>query len=56
MGLFSRKGNTLLYQENQETVWIAPWGQNGLRIRSNLVGPAAGAARAAGRFFAGGSD
>jgi alpha-D-xyloside xylohydrolase len=38
MGLFSREGNTLLYQENQETVWIAPWGENGLRIRSNLAG------------------
>ncbi len=38
MGLFSRKGNTLIFQENQETVWLQPWGVNGLRLRANLAG------------------
>jgi alpha-D-xyloside xylohydrolase len=38
MGLFSREGNTLIYQENQERIWLQPWGENGLRIRANLVG------------------
>jgi alpha-D-xyloside xylohydrolase len=38
MGLFSREGNTLIYQENQEKVWFQPWGKNGLRIQANLVG------------------
>jgi alpha-D-xyloside xylohydrolase len=38
MGLFSREGNALIYQENQEKVWLQPWGENGLRIRANLAG------------------
>jgi alpha-D-xyloside xylohydrolase len=38
MGLFSREGNTLIYQENQEKIWLQPWGNNGLRIQANLVG------------------
>ncbi|HET9914888.1 MAG TPA: glycoside hydrolase family 31 protein [Anaerolineales bacterium] len=38
MGYFSREGNTLIWQENQQKVWIRPWGTNGLRVRANLVG------------------
>src|ERR1041385_2026894 len=38
MGLFSQEGLTLVWQENQQKVWLQPWGKNGLRCQSNLVG------------------
>ena len=38
MGHFSRDGNTLVWQENQQRLWLQPWGENGLRIQANLAG------------------
>ena len=38
MGHFSRDGQTLIWQENQETVWLQPWGRNGLRVQANVTG------------------
>ncbi len=38
MGYFSREGNTLVWQENQQKLWLQSWGENGLRVRANLSG------------------
>ena len=38
MGRFSRDGQVLIWQENQQRVWLQPWGINGLRCQANLVG------------------
>lgn len=38
MGQFFREGQILIWQENQQKVWLQPWGKNGLRCQSNLVG------------------
>jgi alpha-D-xyloside xylohydrolase len=38
MGYFSREGEMLIWQENQQKVWLQPWGENGLRCQANLVG------------------
>ena len=38
MGQFSRDGSVLLWQENQHTVWVQPWGKDGLRVQANLAG------------------
>jgi alpha-D-xyloside xylohydrolase len=37
MGHFSREGNILIWQENQQKVWLQSWGKNGLRCQANLV-------------------
>ena len=38
MGYFLREGNDLVWQENQEKLWLQPWGENGLRVQANLAG------------------
>lgn len=38
MGYFFREGNTLGWQENQQKLWVRPWGENGLRVQANLAG------------------
>jgi len=38
MGYFFREGNTLGWQENQQKLWLRPWGKNGLRVQANLAG------------------
>src|SRR6266542_4046369 len=38
MGHFSREDNTLVWQENQQKLWLQPWGENGLRVQANLAG------------------
>ncbi|HEX2907763.1 MAG TPA: TIM-barrel domain-containing protein, partial [Phototrophicaceae bacterium] len=38
MGYFIREGDLLIWQENQQKVWLQPWGENGLRCQANLVG------------------
>lgn len=38
MGYFSREDDTLVWQENQQKVWIRPWGANALRVQANLAG------------------
>jgi len=38
MGRFLRDGNTLIWQERQQKIWIQPWGANGLRVQANLSG------------------
>jgi alpha-D-xyloside xylohydrolase len=38
MGRFLRDGDFLLWQENQERLWIRPWGRDGLRVQVNLAG------------------
>jgi alpha-D-xyloside xylohydrolase len=38
MGYFYRQDNTLCWQENQQKLWIRPWGENGLRVQANLAG------------------
>ena len=38
MGHFSREGDTLVWQENQQRLWLQPWGESGLRVRANLSG------------------
>jgi alpha-D-xyloside xylohydrolase len=38
MGQFSQAGSTLVWQENQQKVWLQPWGKNGLRCQANLTG------------------
>lgn len=38
MGYFSREGNTLVWQENQQKLWLRPWRENGLRVQANLAG------------------
>ena len=38
MGYFFREGNTLGWQENQQKLWLRPWGENGLRVQANLAG------------------
>ena len=37
MGHFLRDGQVLIWQENQQKVWLQPWGKNGLRCQANLV-------------------
>ena len=38
MGYFFQEGNTLGWQENQQKLWLRPWGKNGLRVQCNLAG------------------
>jgi len=38
MGYFFQEGNTLGWGENQQKLWLQPWGENGLRVQANLVG------------------
>ena len=38
MGYFFREGNVLGWQENQQKLWLRPWGKNGLRVQCNLAG------------------
>lgn len=38
MGRISKKGNSLLWTCNGETMCIEPWGTNSLRIRSTIMG------------------
>jgi alpha-D-xyloside xylohydrolase len=38
MGYFSQDGEILIWQENQQKIWLQPWGENGLRCQANLVG------------------
>jgi alpha-D-xyloside xylohydrolase len=38
MGHFSQEGQILIWRENQETVWLQPWGRDGLRVQANLAG------------------
>jgi len=38
MGYFSQEGNTLVWQENQQKLWLRPWGKNGLRVQCNVAG------------------
>ena len=38
MGIFQQSEHNLIWQENQQKVWVQPWGTNGLRIRANLAG------------------
>ncbi|HLO32593.1 MAG TPA: glycoside hydrolase family 31 protein [Anaerolineales bacterium] len=38
MGHFDREGNILIWRENQQTLWLRPWGKNGLRVQANLAG------------------
>jgi alpha-D-xyloside xylohydrolase len=38
MGYFSQEGDTLVWQENQQKLWLRPWGANGLRVQANLAG------------------
>jgi alpha-D-xyloside xylohydrolase len=38
MGHFAQDGNTLVWQENQQRLWLQPWRKNGLRIQANLSG------------------
>jgi len=38
MGYFFRDNNTLVWQENQQKLWLRPWGKNGLRVQCNLAG------------------
>ena len=38
MGYFFREGNTVGWQENQQKLWLRPWGKNGLRVQANLAG------------------
>ncbi len=38
MGRILREGNTLIWRENQEQLWIRPWGGDGLRVQANLTG------------------
>ncbi len=38
MGYFLREGNNLVWQENQQKLWLRPWGDNGLRVQANLAG------------------
>lgn len=38
MGSFCRKGQTLIWRENQDRVWLRPWGRDGLRVQANLAG------------------
>lgn len=38
MKFFEKKGNSLLFRENGESVLITPWGKNSLRVRAKLMG------------------
>jgi len=38
MGHFAQDGDTLVWQENQQKLWLRPWGKNGLRTQANLAG------------------
>ena len=40
-GLFSKDGNRLVYRYDAEKLWVEPWGENSLRVRStkNAVMP-----------------
>jgi alpha-D-xyloside xylohydrolase len=38
MGTFSQEGQILVWQENQQKVWLQPWGVDGLRVQANLAG------------------
>ena len=38
MGFFSHENGFLIWQEDQQKVWLQPWGENGLRCQANLTG------------------
>ncbi|MGD0173762.1 MAG: hypothetical protein ABSC61_04905 [Anaerolineales bacterium] len=38
MGSFSQEDQILVWQENQQTVWLQPWGVDGLRVQATLAG------------------
>lgn len=38
MTFFEKKGNSLVFRDNGETVLITPWGKNGLRVRACPLG------------------
>jgi len=38
MGQFWVEGSVLTWQDNQQKVWIQPWGRDGLRVQANLAG------------------
>jgi alpha-D-xyloside xylohydrolase len=38
MGHFLREGDVLVWQENQQRVWLQAWGAHGVRVRANLLG------------------
>jgi len=38
MGSFSQEDQILVWQENQQIIWLQPWGANGLRVQANLAG------------------
>jgi alpha-D-xyloside xylohydrolase len=38
MGIFRQSEHRLIWQENQQIVWIQPWGPNGIRVQANLAG------------------
>ncbi len=40
MGFFAQEDQTLVWQENQQKVWLQPWGPSGLRVQANLAGAA----------------
>lgn len=46
MGFFERKGDSLLFRENGETVMLTPWGMDGLRLRAVILNDIAGGSAA----------
>jgi alpha-D-xyloside xylohydrolase len=38
MGFFSEENHFLAWQENQQKLWVRPWGKDGLRVQANLAG------------------
>jgi hypothetical protein len=38
MGSFLQEDQILVWQENQQTVWLQPWGASGLPVQANLTG------------------
>jgi hypothetical protein len=38
MGSFSQEDQILVWLENQQTVWLQPWGASGLPVQANLTG------------------
>ena len=38
MGFFQQQDQVLIWQDNQNKLWIQPWGKNGIRVQANLAG------------------
>ena len=38
MGSFTQESQFLIWQENQQKLWLQPWGVNGMRVQANLTG------------------